>query len=112
MPGDGNVDVPDCPVGTVTGYADECFLLLKEEQQYDSGPCTKYGASLASIHSQQTNEMLAKVTAINGVANYMLGGSSDEFMAFILMPAFKWDDGSIWDYEGWEEDGKCNSMLQ
>ncbi|GMR55769.1 hypothetical protein PMAYCL1PPCAC_25967, partial [Pristionchus mayeri] len=56
--------------------------------------CKSVGASLASVHNEQDNGFLRRLAFSKGILNgLLLGGSST-----VKLDAFKWIDGSQWNY--------------
>ena len=90
------------------------FLLHRSE-------CSSLGGSLVSIHNKEENNFVFNLTRIlrkthdniNFYGRIWLGAScqpAPERKSGRLKGAYKWDDGTPWDYENWYPDYLSNFL--
>jgi len=85
-------------------FGDHCYLYMNNSgSRYDDievcrSECSSLGGSLASIHNKEENDFVFNLIEPHDDDSYYgltwLGASC-------VQGAYKWDDGTSWDYENW-----------
>ena len=65
--------------------------------------CSSLGGSLASIHNKEENDFVFNMIEPHDNDDTWLGASC-------VQGAYKWDDGTSWDYENWNS-GYSSKLL-